>query len=195
MIASHRRELVAANLIAVLGALAAVPVPLLIPLLVDEVLLEKPGAAVGWMNRPVPRSLAWPGAVHLRRPGADDGAASVDPDLQRLADARVHDDRQGRDLQHPPHAAAAPRALLDGRVRDPRQQYRCLAPGHRSRRDRPVRQPDHQQVHRRGAQRDRHRDRAAVDALAARAVHPAAEPGGDLPDDDLRAPRKAPQGA
>jgi len=61
MIASHRRELVAANLIAVLGALAAVPVPLLIPLLVDEVLLEQPGTAVGWMNDLFPE--AWHGPV------------------------------------------------------------------------------------------------------------------------------------
>jgi ATP-binding cassette subfamily C protein len=61
MIASHRRELIAANLIAVLGALAAVPVPLLIPLLVDEVLLERPGAAVGFMNGLFPES--WHGPV------------------------------------------------------------------------------------------------------------------------------------
>ena len=45
MVMSHRRELVAANLIAILGALVAVPVPLLIPLLVDEVLLGQPGQA------------------------------------------------------------------------------------------------------------------------------------------------------
>ena len=61
MIAQHRRELVAANLIAILGALSAVPVPLLIPLLVDEVLLEKPGAAVGLMNQLFPDS--WHGPV------------------------------------------------------------------------------------------------------------------------------------
>lgn len=61
MIAQHRRELVAANLIAILGALSAVPVPLLIPLLVDEVLLEKPGAAVGFMNQLFPDS--WHGPM------------------------------------------------------------------------------------------------------------------------------------
>ena len=59
MIARHRRELVAANLVAVLGALAAVPVPLLIPLLVDEVLLDQPAAAVGTMNALFPE--AWHG--------------------------------------------------------------------------------------------------------------------------------------
>ena len=61
MITSHRRELIAANVIAVLGALTAVPVPLLIPLLVDEVLLGKPATAVGWMNAVFPES--WHGPV------------------------------------------------------------------------------------------------------------------------------------
>lgn len=61
MIARHRRELVAANLIAILGALTAVPVPLLIPLLVDEVLLDKPGSAVALMNSLFPA--AWHGPV------------------------------------------------------------------------------------------------------------------------------------
>jgi ATP-binding cassette subfamily C protein len=61
MVTSHRRELVAANLVAVLGAVMAVPVPLLIPLLVDEVLLDQPGAAVGFMNQVFPA--AWQGPV------------------------------------------------------------------------------------------------------------------------------------
>ena len=61
MVARHRRELLAANIIAVLGALAAVPVPLLIPLLVDEVLLDRPGTAVGFMNSLFPA--AWHGPV------------------------------------------------------------------------------------------------------------------------------------
>lgn len=56
MITHHRRELVAANIIAVLGALTAVPVPLLIPLLVDEVLLDHPGPAVAWMNSVFPET-------------------------------------------------------------------------------------------------------------------------------------------
>ncbi|MDX1346596.1 MAG: ABC transporter transmembrane domain-containing protein, partial [Sedimenticolaceae bacterium] len=61
MILSHRRELLMANLIAVLGALTAVPVPLLIPLLVDEVLLQKPGSAVTFMNTLFPES--WHGPI------------------------------------------------------------------------------------------------------------------------------------
>ena len=61
MVLHHRRELVLANLIAVLGAVVSVPIPLLIPLLVDEVLLQQPGAAVATINRFFPD--AWQGAV------------------------------------------------------------------------------------------------------------------------------------
>ncbi|MET0029849.1 MAG: ABC transporter ATP-binding protein, partial [Candidatus Thiodiazotropha sp.] len=61
MILRHRRELVVANLVAVLGTIAAVPVPLLIPLLVDEVLLHQPGRAVGFMNSLFPE--AWHGPI------------------------------------------------------------------------------------------------------------------------------------
>lgn len=58
---SHRRELVLANIIAVLGALVSVPIPLLIPILVDEVLLAQPGTAIRTMNRIFPES--WQGPV------------------------------------------------------------------------------------------------------------------------------------
>ena len=61
MVLAHRRELISANIIAVLGTLAAVPVPLLIPLLVDEVLLHKPGPMVHWMDQIFPE--AWHGPV------------------------------------------------------------------------------------------------------------------------------------
>ncbi|MES9903088.1 MAG: ABC transporter ATP-binding protein [Sedimenticola sp.] len=60
MILNHRQELVKANIIAVTGALMAVPVPLLIPLLVDEVLLEKPGVAVATINGLFPESWQQP---------------------------------------------------------------------------------------------------------------------------------------
>ena len=61
MVLAHRRELAVANLVAVLGAVAAVPVPLLIPLLVDEVLLHQPGAAIALMDRIFPTN--WHGPV------------------------------------------------------------------------------------------------------------------------------------
>jgi ATP-binding cassette subfamily C protein len=57
----HKHELVRANVIAVAAALMSVPIPLLLPLLVDEVLLHRPGAAVAFMNRIFPS--AWHGPV------------------------------------------------------------------------------------------------------------------------------------
>lgn len=52
----HKRELVMANIIAVLATLASVPVPLLMPLLVDEVLLDKPAFVVNTINGLTPAS-------------------------------------------------------------------------------------------------------------------------------------------
>ena len=57
----HRREILLANIIAILGTLVSVPIPLLIPMLVDEVLLAQPGAAVHIMNRIFPES--WQGPI------------------------------------------------------------------------------------------------------------------------------------
>ncbi|MGD8558506.1 MAG: ABC transporter ATP-binding protein, partial [Gammaproteobacteria bacterium] len=42
----HKRQLLAANIIAILAVAVSVPIPLLMPLLVDEVLLDKPGTLV-----------------------------------------------------------------------------------------------------------------------------------------------------
>ncbi|MCO6413437.1 MAG: ABC transporter ATP-binding protein [Thiogranum sp.] len=61
VIAEHRRELVIANIVAIFAVLAAVPLPLMMPLLVDEVLLEQPGALVAAMDRLFPAS--WHGPV------------------------------------------------------------------------------------------------------------------------------------
>lgn len=46
----HRKKLLAANIIALLAVIASVPIPLLIPLLVDEILLDKPGKVVEIFN-------------------------------------------------------------------------------------------------------------------------------------------------
>ncbi|WP_419149228.1 ABC transporter ATP-binding protein [Pseudoalteromonas 'SMAR'] len=51
---AHKRPLVIAHIIALFAALVSVPIPLMMPLLVDEVLLDKPGAAVAWMNSMLP---------------------------------------------------------------------------------------------------------------------------------------------
>lgn len=56
-----RPELVKANLIAMLATLFSVPVPLLMPLLVDEVLLGQPGIIISVCNQLFPQD--WHGAV------------------------------------------------------------------------------------------------------------------------------------
>ncbi|MCF7984147.1 MAG: ABC transporter ATP-binding protein/permease [Thiohalocapsa sp.] len=61
MVRRHRRELILANVVAVLATLAAVPVPLLMPILVDEVLLSQPGTAVALIDSLFPA--AWQGPV------------------------------------------------------------------------------------------------------------------------------------
>ena len=61
MVTRHRRELISANLIAILGAAVSVPIPLLIPLLVDEVLLNQPGSTVAALQRLFPSE--WHGAI------------------------------------------------------------------------------------------------------------------------------------
>ncbi|MDP2099072.1 MAG: ABC transporter ATP-binding protein [Methylobacter sp.] len=53
----HKKELVASHFIAILATIASVPVPLLMPLLVDEVLLHKPGIITQSVNRLFP--VAW----------------------------------------------------------------------------------------------------------------------------------------
>ncbi len=61
IVREHRRELVWANGIAILAVLASVPLPLMMPLLVDEVLLKEPAMLVSTMNRIFPDS--WHGPV------------------------------------------------------------------------------------------------------------------------------------
>ncbi|WP_188862477.1 ABC transporter ATP-binding protein [Marinobacterium nitratireducens] len=57
----HRRQLVLANIVALLATLVAVPLPLLMPLLVDEVLLDKPGMLVALIDPLFPAH--WQGPV------------------------------------------------------------------------------------------------------------------------------------
>ena len=57
MALEHKSKLIAGNLIAVLATLANVPVPLLMPLLVDEVLLHNPGTVLNAVNPWLP--LQW----------------------------------------------------------------------------------------------------------------------------------------
>jgi len=50
----HKPALVKANIIALLATLCAVPIPLLMPLMVDEVLLNQPGTIVGFIQQVLP---------------------------------------------------------------------------------------------------------------------------------------------
>ncbi|MGE5027330.1 MAG: ABC transporter transmembrane domain-containing protein, partial [Betaproteobacteria bacterium] len=61
MVREHRKELITAHVVAILAALASVPIPLLMPLLVDEVLLHRPGTMVAWLNSLFPAT--WHGPV------------------------------------------------------------------------------------------------------------------------------------
>jgi ATP-binding cassette subfamily C protein len=57
----YKSHLVKANFIAILAALCAVPVPLLLPLMVDEVLLKQPAQMVGFISAWTPND--WHGPV------------------------------------------------------------------------------------------------------------------------------------
>ncbi len=56
----HKAKLVLANVIAIIATLVSVPIPLLMPLMVDEVLLNKPAEGISMMNVVLPASLQTP---------------------------------------------------------------------------------------------------------------------------------------
>ncbi|MHB0986124.1 MAG: ABC transporter ATP-binding protein [Sulfuricella sp.] len=61
IVREHKRELITAHIVAILAAVASVPIPLLMPLLVDEVLLHQPGRLLALLNARFPA--AWHGPV------------------------------------------------------------------------------------------------------------------------------------
>ncbi|MCK9374507.1 MAG: ABC transporter ATP-binding protein/permease [Sulfuricurvum sp.] len=54
MMLRHKRQLIWGNLIAIAATLISIPIPLLIPLMVDEVLLKKGGAVTEYIDRLTP---------------------------------------------------------------------------------------------------------------------------------------------
>jgi len=60
----HKRKLLQANIIAIFAAIISAPMPMLMPLLVDEVLLDKPDFLVGVMNGIYPESW-WGPALYI----------------------------------------------------------------------------------------------------------------------------------
>ncbi|MGF1909618.1 ABC transporter ATP-binding protein/permease [Vibrio kasasachensis] len=61
----HKSKLMVANLVAVIATLVSVPIPLLMPLMVDEVLLNQPSSGLDMMNRILPVSLQTPSGYIL----------------------------------------------------------------------------------------------------------------------------------
>ena len=51
----HKKSLIIANIIAVVATLLIIPIPLLMPLLVDEVLLNKPAELIAWVDSIFPK--------------------------------------------------------------------------------------------------------------------------------------------
>ncbi|MBE0366558.1 ABC transporter ATP-binding protein [Pseudoalteromonas aurantia] len=62
---AHKKPLFTAHIIAFLAALVSVPIPLMMPLLVDEVLLGHPGAAIAFLNQFLPAQWHQPTAYIL----------------------------------------------------------------------------------------------------------------------------------
>lgn len=57
----YKKHLIKANILAILATICAVPVPLLLPLMVDEVLLDQPGPTVQFIRQFTPEN--WHGPV------------------------------------------------------------------------------------------------------------------------------------
>ncbi|MBO1924599.1 ABC transporter ATP-binding protein [Thiomicrorhabdus sp. 6S3-12] len=62
LVIRHKSALIKAHIIALLAMLATVPLPLLLPILVDEVLLDKPGYIINTLNTWVPSD--WHGPIY-----------------------------------------------------------------------------------------------------------------------------------
>jgi len=58
----HKRSLIFANIIAIIATLLIVPIPLLMPVLVDEVLLNQPASLIAAVNTFMPRDWQTPTA-------------------------------------------------------------------------------------------------------------------------------------
>ncbi|WP_240791423.1 ABC transporter ATP-binding protein [Psychromonas sp. SP041] len=56
----HKKRLITANFIAILATLVSVPIPLLMPLMVDEILLKQPASGVALINQFIPEQWQQP---------------------------------------------------------------------------------------------------------------------------------------
>jgi hypothetical protein len=128
----HKKALWIANGVAVMAVLCSVPIPLLLPLLVDEVLLGKGNSALIFMNQFLPQS--------LQKPVGYIGLMLVTTLCLRLgallfnviSGAAVRRPVQGHRLSHPDPADRTPQAYFPGRIREPGQRHGDRASGDRS---------------------------------------------------------------
>ena len=108
----HKRALLLAHLVALFAAAASVPIPLLLPLLVDEVLLHKPGALTHLINALSRRTGTARCCISARVLVATLLLRLMLHAGRRVAEPRVHPDRQGRDLPPaPPDAGSGCRRI------------------------------------------------------------------------------------
>ncbi|OEF24094.1 ABC transporter ATP-binding protein [Vibrio rumoiensis] len=56
----HKAKLIFANIVAIIATFVSVPIPLLMPLMVDEVLLNNPSSGINMMNHILPEALQTP---------------------------------------------------------------------------------------------------------------------------------------
>lgn len=61
IILSYKRQIISAHIIAIIATILSVPLPLLIPFVIDEVILDKPATIVNTVNSLFP--ISWHGAV------------------------------------------------------------------------------------------------------------------------------------
>lgn len=59
-IKEHKSKLIFANIVAIIATFVSVPIPLMMPLMVDEVLLNKPASGIDSMNHILPEALQTP---------------------------------------------------------------------------------------------------------------------------------------
>lgn len=59
-IKEHKGKLIFANIVAIIATFVSVPIPLMMPLMVDEVLLNKPASGIDSMNHILPEALQTP---------------------------------------------------------------------------------------------------------------------------------------
>ena len=102
----QKKRLIIANIIAVFATLISVPIPLLMPLMVDEVLLNQPDKGIAFFNHLLPASLQQPASYIVLVLLMVYRHAYSEPGAKHLAEPTVH---AGIEKHHLFHSSAASR--------------------------------------------------------------------------------------